>query len=522
MAVTYVNGDISTSDNVSTVTGVSWTGLGHAAGDVAFSIWALLTTATGVVQDTGLTTIEDHTDQNLRSFFSKRTMTGSESGTVSYVVDAGSLNRMAVSLVIYRNVDTIGTAVRVTEGGTAFDKHPFGASYANQLTITPTADNALILLVYSERSSTGNTAGTLTPPTHVGTGNPSTIRKEKGTGNSGGTYTCFAEFQLGAGTAGVAQIFTQWDATPDTLVASNADMWLVALYPLATSTTVNPTGIASGEAWGTPGAALVLTVSPSSIASGEAWGTPALTLNLTASPTGIASGEAWGTPGLTFALTVSPTGIPSGEAWGTPGVSATLTASPTGIPSAEAWGTPGISGLLLSPTGIPSGEAWGTPAVQTTLTAAPTGIPSAVAFGVPGATLSLQVSPIGIASGVAWGVPGVAASLTVSPTGITSRESWGVPAVSIAQSAGPFGIASSVAWGNPTVGLSLVVAPTGIPTGEAWGAPTVTSAAPAVQRNITLTGVLEPNRFAGGIEPGRWSGEIEPNRLSGVILWPDQ
>lgn len=235
MPVTYVNGDISTSDNVSTVTGVSWTGLGHVAGDYAFSIWALVSTATGVVQDSDLTTIEDHIDQNLRAIYSRRLMTGAETGTVSYVVDAGSLNRMAVALAIYRGVGSLGTAVRFTEGGTAVEKHPA----ANNLSYTPTADNALLLLIYSERSSTGNTAGTLTPPTHVGTGIPATIRRERGTGSSGGVYVCIAEFQLGAGTAGVAQTFTQWDATPDTLIASNADMWIQALYPAATGVPLN-------------------------------------------------------------------------------------------------------------------------------------------------------------------------------------------------------------------------------------------------------------------------------------------
>jgi len=233
MTITFVNGDISTSDNVSVVTGVSWTGLGHAAGDLALSIWALLTTATTVVQDGALTTQDDHTDQNLRSFLSERIMTGSESGTLTYSVDGPSINRMAVALGIWRGVGSVGTPIRVTEAGTAVDLHPFGGSYANQLTVTPTADNATIVLVYSERSSTGNTAGTLAPPTGPG-GGSATTRVERGTGGSGGTYVQLADFALGAGTAGVPQVFTQWNATPDTLIASNADMWLVPLYPPVT------------------------------------------------------------------------------------------------------------------------------------------------------------------------------------------------------------------------------------------------------------------------------------------------
>lgn len=227
MAITWVApGDISTSDNVSVVTGVSWNGLNDLAGDYAFSIWSLLATATTVSQDALLTTLDDHTDQNLRSFLSNRLMTGSESGTVNYTVDGASLNRMAVVLGLWRGVGSVGTPVRFTEGGTGVFSHPA----SNNLSITPAFDNATILLAYSERSSTGNTAGTLAPPTGPG-GGSATVRVEKGTGASGGTFGQLSDFQLGAGTAGVPQAFTQWVATPSTLLASNADMWLVPLYP---------------------------------------------------------------------------------------------------------------------------------------------------------------------------------------------------------------------------------------------------------------------------------------------------
>lgn len=232
-------GDISTSDNVSVVTGVSWNGLNDQVGDVAVSIFSLLATATTVSQDALLTTLDDHTDQNLRTFLSDRIMTGTESGTVNYSVDGASLNRMNVVLGLWRNVGSVGTPVRVTEGGTGVDKHPFGASYANQLAITPVLDNALIVLAYSERSSTGNTAGTLAPPTGPG-GGSATIRVEHGTGNSGGTFGQLSDFQLGAGTAGVSQVFTQWVATPNTLLASNADMWLIPMYPLISGKPIYP------------------------------------------------------------------------------------------------------------------------------------------------------------------------------------------------------------------------------------------------------------------------------------------
>lgn len=233
MAIAYVNGDISTNDNVSTVTGVAWTSLGHAAADITLGIWALDQAATTVTLDTDFTQTENHVDQNLRAILHQRlpaAMTGSESGTILYSVDAATLNRMSVAIGIWRGVSAIGTVVRFTEGGTAVFAHPS----ANNLSITPQVDNSLIVLIYSERSSTGNTLGTLTPPNGPG-GGAATIRKERGTGSSGGTYVCLAEFQLGAGTAGVPQAFTQWSATPTTLVASNADMWLVELKPIAGS-----------------------------------------------------------------------------------------------------------------------------------------------------------------------------------------------------------------------------------------------------------------------------------------------
>ena len=214
---------------------MSWNGLNDQPGDVAISIWSLLATATTVSQDALLTTLDDHTDQNLRTFLSDRVMTGSESGTVNYSVDGASVNRMNVVLGLWRNVGSVGTPVRFTEGGTGVFQHPA----SNNLSVTPTADNALIVLAYSERSSTGNTAGTLAPPTGPG-GGSATVRVEHGTGNSGGTFGQLSDFQLGAGTAGSPQAFTQWVATPNTLLASNADMWLLPLYPLIVGKPIYP------------------------------------------------------------------------------------------------------------------------------------------------------------------------------------------------------------------------------------------------------------------------------------------
>jgi hypothetical protein len=111
------------------------------------------------------------------------------------------------------------------------------------------------------------------------------------------------------------------------------------------NSTILPSGIVSGEAFGTativPG---VATISPSGIASGEAFGTVmvmAMSGTITIMPSGIGSGEAFGTatiiPGV---ATISPSGIASGEAFGVTLVTRSFpqTIFPSGIPSGSRFG----------------------------------------------------------------------------------------------------------------------------------------------------------------------------------------
>jgi hypothetical protein len=131
----------------------------------------------------------------------------------------------------------------------------------------------------------------------------------------------------------------------------------------STSTTqgITPSGIASGEAFGT--AKLNFTIIGQGIASGEAFGSLVASTPFpqTITGTGIASGETFGT--LTTRLYLSPSGIASAEAFGAVRLAALI--GPTGIPSAEAWGTTNL-GLeqFLSIPGIATREAWGTPGLQ--------------------------------------------------------------------------------------------------------------------------------------------------------------
>jgi hypothetical protein len=126
------------------------------------------------------------------------------------------------------------------------------------------------------------------------------------------------------------------------------------------------------------------TCSPTGIASGEAFGTAVVSTSITCSPTGIASAEAFGTPTRTATITCSPSSIATAEAFGTATVSTTIICLATGIGSAEAFGNPtaNVSGSS-SPTGIPSAEAFGTPTVTTTVTCLAFGIESLEAVGTP-------------------------------------------------------------------------------------------------------------------------------------------
>jgi hypothetical protein len=120
------------------------------------------------------------------------------------------------------------------------------------------------------------------------------------------------------------------------------DYVAVELIP-STSQTVSPTGIASGQAVGTP--QINLTVKPSGIASGEALGTPALSLQNLILVQGIASGEAVGTPVLKYTQFVIPSGIESAETFGTLNIQVGYpqTVDIEGIPSEEALGDPQVS-----------------------------------------------------------------------------------------------------------------------------------------------------------------------------------
>lgn len=96
-------------------------------------------------------------------------------------------------------------------------------------------------------------------------------------------------------------------------------------------------------------------IRPTGIASGEAFGTAALAQAI--GPTGIPSAEAIGSHFL--GSLVSPTSIVSGEAFGAPALAVHTEIEPTGIVSGEAFGGHFVGGQIIVPLAIESGEAVG-------------------------------------------------------------------------------------------------------------------------------------------------------------------
>jgi hypothetical protein len=237
-------------------------------------------------------------------------------------------------------------------------------------------------------------------------------------------------------------------------------------------------GIASAEAFGTGKIALIIT--PIGIATAEGFGTAKLSLNIT--PSGIPSAEAFGSAKLNLYAIAS--GIPSAEIFGSPNVAKTQFLQPDSITSEEAFGATtlslaivavgitasesfGSSLLILKviPSSITSTEALGSPQLNLTLTTS--GIPSSEVFGT--ASLALHILPSSIPSLEAFGLPSTLQ--VVSPSSILTSEAFGTPrTVTLII---PTGIASEEGFGTPQVIISITIYPNGIASAEIFGVPVV-------------------------------------------------
>lgn len=181
------------------------------------------------------------------------------------------------------------------------------------------------------------------------------------TAGGGGGLAIHIGLDAVAGDSGTTTVTTPNDHKAFVTVAVSPDAG-------AGAQDVNPTGIATQEAFGTPTFTFgAVGIAPSGIATEEAFGVPTFISVFDLSPGSIASEEAFGTPSIAVgAVTVSPNGIATEEAFGAPSVTGgALVVDATGIPSEEAFGTPtfGMGTVVVNITGIPSEEAFGSPSV---------------------------------------------------------------------------------------------------------------------------------------------------------------
>lgn len=124
-----------------------------------------------------------------------------------------------------------------------------------------------------------------------------------------------------------------------------------ATWPVLTITTtaasvqdVDPTGIASGEAEGSPTVTEPQFVTPSGIATAAQFGAATVEPDQPVGPAGgIASGEAEGAPTVTLPDQLAPSGIASGEIFGSDRVAENQLVAPGGLASGETFGSAGIA-----------------------------------------------------------------------------------------------------------------------------------------------------------------------------------
>lgn len=266
---------------------------------------------------------------------------------------------------------------------------------------TPTAQIHLYengaLISSGTNTNVTSTVGQVLSYTWDGTGrNPANIECRVVGTLSGGGVTVRAAVDIGA---------VEWNVDHSVMVTGIASQEAVPspAISFALQEVTGAGAIASGEALGAP-VVLFTSPYPTGIPSGEAFGTPRTQLAVTGAGA-IASAEALGS--LTALFTSPyPTGIPSGEAFGTPSIQYLV--RPTGVPTEEAVPAPVILKVGIFPPSITSAEAIGSPVVYVNAVFVQ-GIASAEAFG--SITFQLFMPPIrptGIPSELVLGLPTIA------------------------------------------------------------------------------------------------------------------
>lgn len=294
-------------------------------------------------------------------------------------------------------------------------------------------------------------------------------------------------------------VATTWPGTTVSVTGSNT-LGFAGAVEIVPATVrreiVSATGIAPGEAFGTPafstGSGAGVTVSPTGVSSAEIVGNPAASRQSVqaATITGITSAQAFGAPtvGRQSVASAEPVAIPSSEAFGALTASRTAVAavSAQGISSTETFGTVLLTRAAMTtvaPTSVASEETFGSPTLvrAATATVLPSSAPSGEAFGAP------VVSASGMRTVVAVGIPSVEAFgaatavrqafVVVSLPSIGTTEALGSPTttrVSL-QSIAITGIQPEESFGATAISSTdhWPVAPASIAPAEALGAPTV-------------------------------------------------
>lgn len=188
---------------------------------------------------------------------------------------------------------------------------------------------------------------------------------------------------------------------------------------------------ASSHAAGTP--VLVDTVG-SKDATGEGMPTDGsaweeLTSGITLEPTGIPTEEAFGSPLLVSAQVLSATGIESEEDFGVAEIVSSKVVSPSGIESGEAIGDPIVlTSLFIYHESIDSAEIFGNALVLSgAISISVYSINSDEQFGDASVLGSTLVGPLSISSSEEFGLPELVSAKEIFVFSIDSSEAFGIP-----------------------------------------------------------------------------------------------
>jgi hypothetical protein len=230
---------------------------------------------------------------------------------------------------------------------------------------------------------------------------------------------------------------------------SNADVDVIRAGTYQTQQNITPSGVSSGESFGTTTIIQPQSLGISGIATAEAMGSPSLAPIVASS--GIAPAEAFGVCEVTHAG-IGVTGIVTAEVVGSPQLN--LQAMPGGIESVETLGTATIT-LFVKPEAISPAAASGDPAILVgTVIVAPAAIDSQEGFGdatlVPG---QVEVLPVSIGTGEAVAAPVLYPYVVLTMGGVASEEAHGSPQLN--QNVKPSGVTSEQAFGSPQLNLRI-------------------------------------------------------------------